>query len=161
VSDVELAFLVEEGAFDVLLQDVGFVGAVAVSPSAFEDGLDLVQGEADDDAVAAVGELARFDYPDVVGVVEFGCFFALVVVLEEEVVLGVFVAVGEVEGEGEVVEDLFGLGLVVLAHGVEEGFFVAYYKVLAHVVLDAESLGVELDEGVFFESEVAAGHVFC
>ena len=72
------------------------------------------------------------------GIILFGCFFTLIVVRKEAVVLWILLAFGEVEGEGKMVEDLLGVMLVVLSHCVEEGFLVTNDKILAHVILNTQ-----------------------
>ncbi len=142
VAEVELAFFVEEWSLDVLLEDVGFEGAVGVLLLSFQDVFDLVQLQADDYAVAAVGVLPWLHYPRVELVyavfVVFGGLVERVEVLQEFEVLVVFESVLDVEGQREVLEDVLVERTVVLVHGLEEGFLVADDEVVGEVVVDLD-----------------------
>ena len=143
VAYVELSLLIEEGALDVLLHDEGLLTAVLMPSSPFEYVLDLLEGEADDDAVAPVGQLPWLHNPDVVRAFPLGLFLPLVESLEEYVVLCVLHAFGEVDGKGQVVEhSLVGL-LVVLPHGVEESLLVPDDEVVRQVVLNSDRFEVQ------------------
>lgn len=66
MAEVEFASAVEQGLFDVLLQDVSLVSAVVVLLLLFQYGFDFVQVQAHDNAVAPVRVFARLHYPRVV-----------------------------------------------------------------------------------------------
>ena len=76
MSDVEFSSLIEEWFFYVLLEDEGFMCAISMSPSFSDDGFDLIESEADDDAITSVGEFSRFDDPHVI---IFFCFFLFLI----------------------------------------------------------------------------------
>jgi hypothetical protein len=143
VAQVELAFVVEKGAFDVGLHDVSSIAAIRVPISLFEDGFDFLQVEAHLDPVASVAILPRLHDPTVrlllaAGLVQVALVYflvALVVVLQELIELFVLETLLDVEGEGQVVEDLLSCLLVVVGHGVEEGLLVADHVVVYQVVL--------------------------
>ena len=142
VAQVEFAFEVEEGTFDVGLDDEGAVGAVVVPFFFFEEGFDVFEGEAHFDSVSAVAVFSGFDDPGVVlldfsfFLVVFGDLFgSLLVILQEVEVLLVVEAVLDVEGEGEVLEDVVFLLAVVVGHRVEQGFLVPQHVVVHQVVV--------------------------
>ena len=61
------------------MDDEGFGAAVEMAASFFEDAFDLVEGEADDDAVASIGEFSWFDDPDIIGPMFLALFSSFVV----------------------------------------------------------------------------------
>jgi hypothetical protein len=146
VAEVEFASAVEQGLFDVLLQNVSLVSAIVVFLLLFQDGFDFVQVQTHDNTVAPVRVLARFHNPRVVLVnvrVELGLFHFLdllrnrVKVVQKLQVLIVFKSVLDVESQRQVVEHLFALFCVVLVHQAEQSFLVTNHVVVYQVVVDA------------------------
>ncbi len=146
MAEVEFASAVEQGLFDVLLQNVSLVSAIVVFLLLFQDGFDFVQVQTHDNTVAPVRVLARFHNPRVVLVnvrVELGLFHFLdllrnrVKVVQKLQVLIVFKSVLDVESQRQVVEHLFALFCVVLVHQAEQSFLVTNHVVVYQVVVDA------------------------
>lgn len=158
VPDIELPSLVKEWSFYVLLKDVGLEGAVVMLLLGLEDGLDLVEVEAYCDSVATIGVLSWLDDPSIELVDRIRiAFIALgncVVTLKKPHVLFVLQAGLDVEGERQPGKHIDSFVLIVLRHGLEEGFFVADYEVVFEMVMDFDCSS--LLQPSFWQSELTA-----
>ena len=147
VADVKLPPLVEEGPIDVELHDEGFISTVVVLPLALHDRVQLVHLVDHRDPVAAVGELARLDDPDVshgatdgkpvilVPLLLADDGLAFLVVAHESLVLRVLGALFDVEGERYYPEEQSSCEFVVLLEVVKEGLLVAEIEIISEVVV--------------------------
>jgi len=136
--NIELAPLIQQRLLNVLLDDVGALGAVdhGVVDDVF-DGSELL---ADVDAAAPVGVLAGLHDPHrPPHLLQDPPVQPQVVPLEQLLELREFLiidALFDVEGEWEDVEIFEALALVEDLHVVEEGLLVAEVEVVLHVVTD-------------------------
>lgn len=74
VSDVELPSLVEQGFFDVFLDDISFLCSVEVLLLLLQDGIEFIEFVNDCYSLSSVGQLTWFHNPNVsIGL--FGQFF--------------------------------------------------------------------------------------
>jgi hypothetical protein len=117
VSKVELSALVEEGPFEVRLEDVGAETAIAVGLLLLDVVLDFLESAAVVDVPAAIAELARLDYPAV------GAFLALLVELPQELeILLVLKPSSDVEGHRQIAFRLFVAEICL--HRAVQGFLI-------------------------------------
>lgn len=159
--EIELPAVVEEGAVDVELHNVGLFFAVGMHLLAGQDLLDFLEAVADVDAVAAVGDFPGLDNPDVSQLLDFrpvllprvvllvvvdqllllqDLLLPVVVELEEILVLAVVQPLLDVEGDGNVVEEILLREFVVLLEIVEHGLLVAEVPVELEVVVALQLL---------------------
>jgi hypothetical protein len=108
-----------------------------------QNGLDLVQLQADDDPVASVRVFSWFDNPSVELMyricVRFVSLGDGVEMLQKFEVFVVFDSVLDVESEGQVLKYILVLSCVVLGHCLEESLFVADHEIVRKVVVQSES----------------------
>jgi len=94
VPQIKLPLFVKQRPLYVLLQDVSFQGAVGVLLLPLEYGFDLVEFQADDDAVSSVGVLPWLHNPSVVLIdavfVVFGSFVQSIEMLQKFQILLIF-----------------------------------------------------------------------
>lgn len=145
VPDVELPALVEQRILNVLLHDVGFVIAVVVLLLLLEDVVELVDLVNHHNAVAAVRQLARLHYPDVLQLLlpflvlrlPLPVLFALdlLELLGEPHVLGIVHSFLYVEGKRNDFEHIFLAQFVVSFEVVIECLFVADEVIVLQMVV--------------------------
>ena len=161
VADVELAVVVEQGAVDVHLHDVGALGllfaqggvAAARGLALLDQRVQLVDLVDYGDPSALVAVLPWLYDPDVAHLVPHHSALVLLLLLlplhqalpaavelHEPRVLGVLEALADVEGERQVVEHVLADERVVLPEVVEEGLLVAEVEVVDEVVVDGVGL---------------------
>ena len=63
------------------------------------------------------------------------------------------------EGKRQIIEDVLSLVFVVLSHCVEKCLFVSNDKVLTHMVVDLDILGIDLSKFFSFEVLIPFGHI--
>lgn len=134
--DVELAIFVQEGLFDVLLDNVR--SFLAVYLGIINDALNMVQVSADLDPSASVCVLTWLDDPHRVAIPGILCKLRLrpgvLVNFDEFLEFSIVFAFLDVESEGHVVKWIEPLRLVKYLHIVEYGLLVAQMEVVLLVV---------------------------
>jgi hypothetical protein len=65
VSYIKFPSVIKEWFLDVGLNDIGTIGTIVVFLFSFDDGFDLLESFAYLYAVTSIGELSRFDNPDI------------------------------------------------------------------------------------------------
>lgn len=106
VPDIEFPPLVQKRFLNILLQNEGLRCAIIMASSSLNDRFYLFESEANDDAVASIGELPWLTYPDIIVALLFALFLSLVESLQEVGVLIVVYSFLYVEGKWQVVEHL-------------------------------------------------------
>ena len=141
VPNVKLTLVVEQRLLYVLLENKGPVRAIRIPLSPPQSELHIIETCTNGYSRASVGELSWFCYPDV-----SYCPITLLLVLEllvslyEFLVLRVLNSFGDVESHGQDCEYVFFSELIVLAHRIEHGLFVANERVGDEVICDEERL---------------------
>ena len=135
-SNVKFASLVEQGLLAVLLDDVTTLLSIDMGVADYL--FDLGQLSAHRNAAPSVGVLAGFHDPDALSHVwifgQVGMLHRIVVGFFEFAELSVSHAVFDVEGDGQVVEDVLMCGIVVHLHVVVDCLLVRQVEVVFLVV---------------------------
>lgn len=150
-TNVELAFLVEEGHY-VLLDDVGASSAHFVHLVALDDLFDFLDGFDYLNASASIGVLSRFDQPSVSflglsGVLELLVLLLLLFLFQALSPLLKFLLepekllvshISHMEGHRYVLEWIDLLSIIVILEIHEESFLVGKVPIVCQVVVDPE-----------------------
>lgn len=112
MSQIEFPLVVKKRVLYVLLEYEGSQLSIAVSLSALQTHLDIIQTKANCDPVASIGVLSWFDDPYVLDMLLALLFlFNHFEISGEAKVLWIFCALGDVEGQWQDLEGIFSLQL--------------------------------------------------
>lgn len=125
MPEIKLASFVQQRLLDVFLKDVSLVRAIIVFFFLFKYGFNLVEGQANNDAISSVGILAGLDNPGIVLInvaikFLFLHFFNFLTngikILEKLQILIILQAILDMERQGQMIKHIDPNTCIILAH---------------------------------------------
>lgn len=141
MPNIKLPLLIQKRPLQILLHNKRPILPIHIPLPAPQPQLNIIQTRTHRYARPPIRKLARLHNPYILD--RFTFVFGLLdlcVVFEEFGVLWIVDAFADVESQREIVEDVLVVELVVFAHRVEQGFFVADEEVGVEVVVDAQGV---------------------